>query len=190
MLGCTLTRPAALAVVATLVIGCMKDSNSQVAQLVSNIEGVEQWSREPQWKERAAWLARSVAWDIVAAVTMTWAAHDVEDQDRVDELLRSGLAEVSAGPGDNVVSLVRDWRRTLGSGRCRVGAASDDDLRWVRERLALPPPRGVGPESRQALAEYAKRANDTRDVVRIDCGGAARLLVGHLAGRLVPLMRV
>ncbi|HEX2692202.1 MAG TPA: hypothetical protein VHN14_36580, partial [Kofleriaceae bacterium] len=149
----------------------------------------EQWSHSPQWKEHVAWLDRSVAWDIVGAVTSTWAIRDLGEEDRTEELLRSGLAEVAAGPGDHVVSLVRSWRHSLGKDHCHVGSASDDDLRWVRERLTLPPPKGAGPESRQALARYAKRASDTRDFVRVDCGGTAHLLVGVLSGQLVPIMR-
>lgn len=182
-------RVAVLTFMATLVIGCMKDTHPWIPQLVENIETIEQWSRSPQWKEHVAWLGRSVAWDVVGAVTSTWAIHDLDEAERADEFLRSGLAEVAAGPGDHVVSLVNSWRRSLGKERCRVGAASDDDLRWIRERLTLPPPKGAGPESRQALAGYAKRASDTRDVVRVDCGGAAHLLVGVLAGKLVPIMR-
>jgi hypothetical protein len=131
----------------------------------------------------------------MGAVTMTLPDHDVSDEERgerekqMDSLLRSGLAELAAGPGDHVASLVNGWRRTLGSGKCRIGGASDDDLRWIRERLTLPPPKGAGAESQQALAGYARRASDTRDVVRVDCGGSAHLLVGVLAGKLVPIMR-
>jgi hypothetical protein len=167
----------------------MKDNHPQIAQLTENIETVEQWSAGPQWKEHAAWLDRAVAWDIVAAVAMTWAAREVEDEPRVDGLLRSGLAEISAGPGDHVVALVKGWRRTLGEGRCQVTAASGDDQRWLRERLALPPPRGAGIEARHALAGFAKRAAGTSDVVCVSCGGAARLVVGTLDGRLVPILR-
>lgn len=200
------SRVAILAAVATLINGCMKDNHPGLVELVKKIEAVDQWSRSLEWREHAAWLNRTVAWDIVLVVKMTWAsrrlteqngsngaddwaARDLADEGGVDSLLRSGLTEVAAGPGDHAVSLVGRWRQTLGSGRCRTGAASDDDLRWIRERLTLPPPKGAGPESRQALAGYAKRASDTRDVVRVDCGGAAHLLVGVLAGKLVPIMR-
>jgi hypothetical protein len=100
-----------------------------------------------------------------------------------------GLAEISAGPGDHVVALVKGWRRTLGEGHCQVTAASGDDQRWLRERLALPPPRGAGIEARHALAGFAKRAAGTSDVVCVSCGGAARLVVGTLDGRLVPILR-
>jgi hypothetical protein len=177
-----------LAMLASLVTSCMKDRNPQIAQLVSNIETVEQWSRGPAAKEHVDWLRRSVAWDIVAVVKMTLAAGDA-DQDRIDELLRSGLAEVAAGPGDHVVPLVNEWRQSLGGGPCKTAAPSDDDLRWLRERLTLPAPKGAGPESRQALDGYAKRAGETRDVVRVDCGGPAHLLVGALDGRLVVVVR-
>lgn len=179
---------AVLFVVANLLSGCMKDSHPQIAQLVSNIETVEQWSRGPESKQHVDWLARSVAWDIVAAVRMTQAAGDA-DVDSIDELLRSGLAEIAAGPGEHIPPLVSEWRRTLGSGACKTGAASNDDLRWSRERLTMPAPKGAGSDSRQSLAGYARRASDTRDVVRVDCGGAARLLVGMLDGRLVVLVR-
>jgi hypothetical protein len=166
----------------------MKDSHPQIAQLVSNIETIEQWSRGLDSKQHIDWLARSIAWDIVAAVKMTQAAGDA-DADSIDELLRSGLAEATAGPGEHIPSLLNEWRCTLGSGGCKIGAASDDDLRWFRERLTMPAPEDAGPESRQSLARYAQRASDTRDVVRVDCSGAAHLLVGVLDGRLVVVVR-
>lgn len=180
---------AMLVLIVTLAIGCMKDNSPLIAKLADNIATVEQWPHDSDWRERVAWLDRHIAWDITLAITMTWAAHDVEDQERVEELLRSGLAEVAAGPDNYIVSIVNDWRRTLGTGRCRIGAASDDDVRWAGARLAMPAPRGAGPESRQALAGYAKRASDTRDFVRIECGGPAHMIVGVLGGRLVPIMR-
>lgn len=179
---------AVLVSLVSLLSGCMKDSHPQIAQLVSNIETVEQWSRGPDSGQHVDWLARSVAWDIVGVVKMTQAAGDA-DADRIDELLRSGLAEIAAGPGEHIPSLVSEWRRTLGSGACQTGAGSDDDLRWFRERLTMPAPKSAGPESRQSLAGFARRASDTRDVVRVDCGGAARLLVGLLDGRLVVVVR-
>jgi len=80
---------------------------------------------------------------------------------------------------------VNEWRHALGTGACKAGAASGDDLRWFRERLAMPAPKGAGSESQQSLAGYARRATEARDVVRIDCGGTAYLLVGMLDGRLV-----
>lgn len=166
----------------------MKDSHPQIAQLASNIETVEQWSHGTNSKQQVDWLARTVAWDIVAVVKMTQAAGDA-DADSIDELLRSGLAEAAAGPGEHIPSLVREWRHALGSGHCKTGAASDDDVRWFRERLTMSAPKGAGPESRQSLAGYARRASETRDVVRIDCGSAARLLVGVLDGRLVVALR-
>jgi hypothetical protein len=177
-----------LAMLASLVTSCMKDRNPQIAELVSNIETVEQWSRGSAAKEHVEWLRRSVAWDIVAVVKMTLAAGDA-DQDRIDELLRSGLAEAAAGPGDYVVPLVNEWRRSVGGGPCKTTAPSDDDLRWLRERLTLPAPKGAGPESRKALDSYARRATETRDVVRVDCGGPGHLLVGVLDGRLVVVVR-
>jgi hypothetical protein len=186
--GRTTALAVVLAILASLVTSCMKDRNPQIAQLVSNIETVEQWSRGPTSKEHVDWLQRSVAWDIVAVVKMTLAAGDA-DQDRIDELLRSGLAEVAAGPGDQIVPLVNEWRRSLGTGPCKTTTPSDDDLRWLRERLALPAPRGAGPESRQALDTYARRATETRDAVRVDCGGPAHLFVGVLDGRLVVVVR-
>jgi hypothetical protein len=161
----------------------------QLTQLVAVIESVEQWSRAPQGSERAEWLLHAVAWDVVAAVTMTWAAHEVEEQENVDALLRSGLAEITAGPGEHVVALAQEWRRALGGGRCRIDAAARDELEWVRERLSLPPPPGAGAAARRALADHAARAGDTRGIVRVDCGGSACLLVGQLAGRLVPIMK-
>jgi hypothetical protein len=185
----TARRFVVLAIVATLVSACMKDNNLQVAQLVENLDTVEQWSRGPQGKEHVEWLDRSVAWDVVGAITSTWAIHDLGESEQANELLRSGLAEIAAGPGDHVISLVQGWRRSLGTGRCRVDSASEDDLRWLGERLTLPPPKGAGSEPRLALAGYARRASDTRDVVRVDCGGIAHLLVGVLAGKLVPIMR-
>ena len=186
--GTTAPCAVVLAILASLMVSCMKDRNPQIAQLVANIETVEQWSRSAEARDRAEWLRRSVAWDIVAVVKMTLAAGDA-DQGGIDELLRSGLAEVAAGPGDQVVALVHEWRRSLGSGACTTGAASDDDQRWLRERLTLPAPRGAGPESRQALDGYARRATATHDVVRVDCGGPAHLLVGVLEGRLVVVVR-
>ena len=183
------SRLAVFTAMVTLITGCMKDNHPWIPQLVANIETVDQWSRTPEWGEHASWLNRSVAWDIVLAVASTWAIRDLDEEERSDELLRSGLTEVAAGPGDHVTSLVSGWRQTLGSEKCRIGTASDDDLRWMRERLTLPPPKGAGPESQKALAGYAKRASDTRDIVRVDCGGAAHLLVGVLAGKLVPILR-
>lgn len=186
--GTTASCAVVLAILASLMTGCMKDRNPQIAQLVTNIETVEQWSRGPEARDHVDWLRRSVAWDIVAVVKMTLAAGDA-DQDRIDELLRSGLAEVAAGPGDQIAALVLEWRRSLGGGACKTGAPSDDDLRWLRERLALPAPRGAGPESRQALDGYARRASATHDVARVDCGGPTHLLVGVLEGRLVVVVR-
>jgi len=180
----------------------MKDNHPLVVQLTENIETVEQWSRGPQAREHAAWLTRAVAWDVVLAEKMTWAARklgeqgsdswparDLADEGGIERVLRSGLAEVVAGPGDHVISHVNTWHEALGKGRCHVAAASGDDLRWLRERLTLPPPKGAGPQSQQSLADYAKRASETRDIVRVDCGGAARLVVGILADRLVPILR-
>lgn len=196
MLSCvTTSRVAVIAIVTALLNGCMKDLNPQITLLVSNIETVDQWSRGPQWKEHADWLRRAIAWDIVGVVTMTLPDHEVDPEEEVerqkgmDDMLRSGLAEVAAGPGDHIVSLVNGWRRTLGTGRCRISPASDADVRWARERLALAAPRGAGPESRQALAGYAKRASDTHDFVRIECGGSAHMIVGVLGERLVPIVR-
>lgn len=182
------THIAMLVVVANLLSGCMKDSHPQIAQLVSNIETVEQWSRSPESKQHADWLAHSVAWDVVAVVKMTQAAGDA-DADSIDDLLRSGLAEVAAGPGEHIPSLVKEWRHILGSGACKMGAASEIDLHWFRDRLTMPAPKGAGTESRKLLASYAQRARDTRDLVRVDCGGAAHLLVGTLDGRLVVVVR-
>jgi hypothetical protein len=168
----------------------MKDKNTQLAQLVEQIETVEQWSHGPQVKEHIAWLDRSIAWDIVAVVTMSWAAQEVDEPERVEGLLRSGLAEVAAGPGDHVVSLVSRWKQALGpEARCRLSTASEEDVSWLRVRLSLPPPKGASTESQQTLAAYATRAGETRQVQRVDCGGAAHLLVGVLAERLVPILR-
>jgi hypothetical protein len=178
--------------VATLVGGCMKNTSSQsagqISQLIEHIETVAQWSHSADRAQHTAWLDRAIAWDVVGAVDMTATAADI-DEKRVDAVLQSGLKELTAGPGDHIASLVARWRKALGDARCRSTAASDDDVRWARERLAMPVPRGAGPEVQRAFAEYAGRAHDTHDFVRIDAGGAAHLVVGVLGDRLVPLQR-
>lgn len=179
-------------VAATLIAGCMKatspQSAAQIDQLIQHLETVAQWSREPDRKQHMAWLDRAIAWDIVGAVDMTVAA-DKLDESRVDAVLNSGLAELAAGPGDHIASLVMHWRKALGSGSCRRGATSDDDVRWARERLTMPiPPRGAGPDVRRTLTSYAERARDTHDFVRVDCGGTSHLVVGMLGDRLVPIL--
>lgn len=115
------------------------------------------------------------------------AAADKIDASRVDAILRSGLNELAAGPGDHIATLVAHWHKALGDGSCRSAAATDDDVRWARERLALPVPKAVGPEVRKALAGYADRAKDAHDFVRIDGSAAAHLVVGVVGDRLVPL---
>lgn len=192
ILGRTTATRVAVIVVATLITGCMKatspQSATQVSQLIEHIDTVAQWSRGPDRTQRTAWLDRAVAWDIVGVAAMTAAAAQVDDS-RVDAVLRSGLAELVAGPGDHIASLVAHWHKTLGAGSCRSALVSGDDIAWVRERLTMPAPRGAGPDVRRALAGYAERAKDTHDFVRIDCGGAAHLVVGVLGDRLVPILR-
>jgi len=187
----TLGRTAAYValVIATPSMGCMKDSTPTIAQLVHHIATVESWSRDSTSRDHAAWLERAIAWDIVAAVTMVSAAREVDEQARVESLLRSGLSEVAAGPGEHIASLVNDWRQTLGAGACRSAPASDDDIRWARAQLEMQPPAGAGPASRNTIQGYARRAAGTHDFVGIDCGGAARLIVGVLDARLVPILR-
>jgi hypothetical protein len=189
MLGRT---AATTLVVATLIGGCMKTTSpqgaAQIGQLIEHIETVAQWSRGPDRAQHTAWLDRAIAWDIVGAVDMTTAAPNIDDS-RVDAVLRSGLNELAAGPGDHVASLVTHWRKALGEGSCHSTAASDDDVRWARERLAMPVPRGAGAEVQRALTGYAERAKGTHDFVRIDAGGPAHLVVGVLGDRLVPLQR-
>jgi hypothetical protein len=166
----------------------MKDPTPTIAQLVDHIATVDSWSRSSASKEHAAWLERAIAWDIVAAVAMVSAAREVDDESRVESLLRSGLSEVAAGPGDQIASLVNDWRQTLGAGACRSSPASDSDIGWARMRVQMQRPAGASPASREAIEGYARRAAGTHDFVRIDCGGAARLIVGVLDARLVPIM--
>jgi hypothetical protein len=185
-------------IVASLITGCTKSAgpsnaspataNPKLAQLIVQLDTVEQWSRGPDRKDHVAWLASAVAWDITGAVAMTSAAAEIDDS-RVDGLLRSGLAELAAGPGDHAASLVAGWRRALGTASCQSGAATDDDVHWARERLALPVPKGAGPDTRDTLTGYAARAKDTGEFVRIECGGASRLIVGVLGDRLVPIVR-
>jgi hypothetical protein len=193
MLGRTTAALAvAVVVVATLIAGCMRatppQSAAQVSQLIEHIETVTQWSRGADRAQHTAWLDRAIAWDLVGAVDMTGAADKI-DASRVDAILRSGLNELAAGPGDHIATLVAHWHKALGDGSYRSAAATDDEVRWAPERLALPVPKTVGPEVRKTLAGYADRAKDAHDFVRIDGSAAAHLVVGVVGDRLVPLQR-
>jgi hypothetical protein len=181
MLGRT---AATTLVVATLIGGCMKTTSpqgaAQIGQLIEHIETVAQWSRGPDRAQHTAWLDRAIAWDIVGAVDMTTAAPNIDDS-RVDAVLRSGLNELAAGPGDHVASLVTHWRKALGEGSCHSTAASDDDVRWARERLAMPVPRGAGAEVQRA--QHRRQPGRRRAALRTQRAGGrarrARRLAGH-----------
>ena len=108
----------------------------------------------------------------------------------LDELLKSGLAELAVGPAPGeMIERLGGWRVTLGKGACASTAVTSDDAAWLKLQLTLTPPKAANATARAALESYAKRAGAVHAAARITCGGAAALVVGKLDSKLVPLLR-
>jgi hypothetical protein len=172
------------------VSGCTKDDRPQVAELVAQVQHVREWRYDPDAAKRhVPWLRANIAWDILGAQTMT----SVEDAGAlgsdVDAILKSGLAELAAGPAPrDMIAELDHWRVVLGRGTCESSDATTDDAAWLRAQLGMPVPAGAGEGTRAALRGYVSRAAFVRARVRIRCGGTAALVVGTVDGKLVPLL--
>jgi hypothetical protein len=185
------------AVVAVAAAACGKGSGSAPAvevgaerELVDVVRNVGTWRATPQKADKAAWLRAHVAWDVVGAVAMTWAAVELAKMDpgKLEPSLRSGLAEIQKGPGDAVVGLAAKWAAGLGRDACTIAPAPAADAAWARGRLTLPPPpAGVAPDVADTLGALATRARAVTGFDRVDCGGKHPLIIGHLGDALVPL---
>jgi hypothetical protein len=158
-------------------------------EFLVHLESVQQWSRGSDRAQHVAWLAQAIDWELVAAVTMTWAAQDADPDDDVDSMMRVGLGEVSRGASGHEAGIVNEWRRSLGAGTCAARVANDTDARWLRQRLLLPAPPGVGERVRNTLSTLAEKGDSVLAVAVVDCGNRAQLIVGTRDGRLVPLLR-
>jgi hypothetical protein len=176
-------------IASTVMMGCTMDDR-QVAELVSQLQNVREWRYDvDSARGHAAWLRANVAWDIVGAhTTMSADAGDLLSD--VDEVLKSGLAELAAGPAPrDMIAQLDGWRVELGTGACAVTSPANDDAAWLKLQLTLAPPKAAAPATRAALEGYAKRATAVRSPARITCGGTAALIVGKLDDKLVPLLR-